>query len=190
VCLRRAGYSEVRDEMLRRVGAILRRVAASYDAPLVSVPISRHPKELDAHVIARSLQLPERDSNQPETPRDVVLRIQHCRLVVTGSYHAAVFALALGIPAIGLAQSGYYVDKFVGLNDQFEGCCPFVVLDEDDIEERLEHVIRRCWDDADDLRPILIQASERQLEQGWAAYRRFYELVEARRRGAAVALPR
>jgi polysaccharide pyruvyl transferase WcaK-like protein len=190
LCLRRARYSEVPDEMLRRVGAILRRVAASYNCPLVSVPISRYAKELDANVIAQSLQLPEPDSNQPETPRDVVRRIQHCRLVVTGSYHAAVFALALGIPAIGLAQSGYYIDKFAGLNDQFDGCCPFVVLGEDESEERLEQAIRRSWDDADDLRTSLIQASERQLEQGWAAYRRFHELVEARRRGAAVTPPR
>ena len=33
---------------------------------------------------------------------------------VTGSYHAGVFALAQGIPVVGLLQSAYYEQKFIG----------------------------------------------------------------------------
>ena len=30
------------------------------------------------------------------------------RLVITGSYHAGVFALAQGVPVLALAKSAYY----------------------------------------------------------------------------------
>ena len=48
-----------------------------------------------------------------------ITTIARCRLVVTGSYHAALFALSMGVPAIGIATSRYYEDKFLGLADQF-----------------------------------------------------------------------
>ena len=38
-----------------------------------------------------------------------------CRAIVTGSYHAAVFSLALGVPAVCLTKSPYYHAKFGGL---------------------------------------------------------------------------
>ena len=46
-----------------------------------------------------------------DTPRQVIERIAECRVMVTGSYHGAVFALAQGIPVVALARSPYYVAK-------------------------------------------------------------------------------
>jgi polysaccharide pyruvyl transferase WcaK-like protein len=47
--------------------------------------------------------------------------VSRCRVVVTGSYHAGVFALAQGIPVVATAASRYYHDKFSGLADLFGG---------------------------------------------------------------------
>lgn len=48
-------------------------------------------------------------------------RLRRCSLVVTGSYHTAVFALGSGIPAVGLIGSEYYARKFAGLHSFFPG---------------------------------------------------------------------
>jgi polysaccharide pyruvyl transferase WcaK-like protein len=54
-------------------------------------------------------------------------------VVVAGSYHAAVFALSQGIPVVALVKSPYYVNKMVGLGDQFGAGCEIVRLDEGDV---------------------------------------------------------
>ena len=46
--------------------------------------------------------------SRASTIDDVLTAIADCRVVVTGSYHAAVFALSMGVPAVGLAASRYY----------------------------------------------------------------------------------
>ena len=72
----------------------------------------------------------------PATPEAVIRQIQRCRLVITGSYHAAVFALAMGIPTIGLAKSTDYIDKFMGLSALFgEGCETVVLNEQNSIQE-------------------------------------------------------
>ena len=50
-----------------------------------------------------------------ETPQLVIDRVGECKVVVTGSYHGAVFALAQGIPVVALVKSPYYVNKMAGL---------------------------------------------------------------------------
>jgi colanic acid/amylovoran biosynthesis protein len=100
---------------------------------------------------------------------------------VTGSYHAGVFALAQGIPAIGLVASSYYVDKFLGLRDQFGEGCTAVMLDADDLAGALEAAIEEAWAQEPGVRAQLVAAGERQLEEGRAAYHRLFEIVESAR---------
>jgi polysaccharide pyruvyl transferase WcaK-like protein len=173
--LRVARYSEVDERQITAVGGVLRRLGSSFNAQLVPVPISFYWNERDADVIAGALgDTGERDL--PETPTAVIERIQSCRVIVTGSYHAGVFALAQGIPAVGLASSTYYVDKFMGLADQFDGHCSVVMLDEKGFEERLEDAVTRAWMAADDLGPKLIAAADRQLQSAEFAIRRLHDL--------------
>ena len=46
-----------------------------------------------------------------DSPMQMIRKIQRCRLIVTGSYHPAVFALAKGIPAIALVKSVTYINN-------------------------------------------------------------------------------
>jgi polysaccharide pyruvyl transferase WcaK-like protein len=185
VSLRVARYANFHDGDLREVEDALRRAAAAFAAPLVPVPISHQPNEQDADVIARLL--PESDALPPgglSAPLAVIEQVRRCRVVVTGSYHAAVFALAQGIPAVGLAGSDYYVDKFLGLADQFGGGCALVTAGESSpLGERLMLAIEEMWESADELAPRLLQAAARQVDQGRAAYGRLPELVAASKRG-------
>lgn len=175
--VRVARYSEVGERALASVGRAVRRAAARYGAELVPVPISSEAKERDAAVIAGLLGAEGVGPDQLTTPAAVVEQVGRCRVVVTGSYHAAVFALAQGIPAVGLAASGYYVHKFLGLADQFGGGCALVRLDANGLDERIDTAIDQAWTSAPRLAPRLLEAAERQLEQSREAYRRLKAIV-------------
>ncbi len=109
----------------RAVAAAGRRLAV----PLQPIAISAVPGEEDAAALAGVFDGVE-DIGAPEVPtlNDVLAATARCRVVVTGSYHAAVFALSIGVPAIGLAASRYYEDKFLGLAEQFGEGCEVVML--------------------------------------------------------------
>src|SRR4029077_7248596 len=108
----------------------------------------------------------------PISPEALIQEIQRCRLVVTGSYHAGVFALASGIPTIGLAKSQYYVDKFLGLSALFGDGCETVLLGDHDFARNLEAAIARLWTTAEQVRPSLLREAARQVQLGHEAYRR------------------
>src|SRR5262249_45904196 len=113
-------------------------------------------------------------------PKDTIANVGQCRIVVTGTFHTAVFALSQGIPAGGPAQSPMYREKFGSLADQFGPGCQALTLDDPDLENKLTNAIDAAWQAAERLRPELLSAAERQIAMGRAAYRRIYELVTAR----------
>lgn len=176
--LRRARYSGVDGSVAEELAAEAARAAERYSTEVVPVPISIHPDERDADLAAKLLGTSVED--KPETPVDVVRVIQRCRVVVTGSYHAAVFALAQGIPAVGLTRSPYYEAKFLGLQRQFEGLLGIVSLGEPDVGPRLSTAIDSAWEHADESRPQLLERAREQIEAGRAAYRHLFDLVSGR----------
>lgn len=173
-------YSGVDTRMLDRIREAVRGASASLGAPLIPVPISHVPGEEDIRSIAKLM-----DSNDPEltlaaglkTPVEVIRQIQRCRLVVTGSYHAGVFALASGIPVVGLARSSYYRDKFLGLADMFAVGCETVMLDEPDCPIALHDAVHRLYASAQTIRPRILSSAETQIAAGHSCYRRIRELV-------------
>jgi polysaccharide pyruvyl transferase WcaK-like protein len=175
VNLRVARYSRVDSAMLAEVGAAIRDAASRHHADAVPVPISWHPREADAAVIAK---LVRGSGEHADTARDDIFeRIRQCRVVATGSYHAAVFALSQGVPAVALTNSDYYDAKFQGLQDQFEFGPQIVRLDDSQLALRLSAAIDEVWESAEEMRPRLLQRAERQVEQGRAAYRALRDIV-------------
>jgi polysaccharide pyruvyl transferase WcaK-like protein len=115
-------------------------------------------------------------------PRDVAARVSRCRVLVTGAYHLAVFALAQGIPVVGLTASRYYDDKLLGLAEMF-GCGLTVVrLDEPDLEAHLSAAIRATWAKAERLREPLRSSADEQVHASRHAFEQVFELVEAAQR--------
>jgi len=193
VNLRVASYSEVDVSDLEVVRAVLRNAAEKYSVPLIPLPILLDDtsgfQESDAKIIGQVVaghEISDEDQNV-NTPIRLLEQVRRCRIVVTGSYHAGVFALAQGIPVVGLAKSAYYVDKLLGLADQFGAGCKFVFLGDEQVREKLIIEIDNAWKSAERVRPHLLEAARVQIKLSRAAYRRIYELVASRR--APVCLP-
>ena len=79
--------------------------ASRLGAAVVQLPMSVHPHQHDRESMASALgAAPE----PPDSPAAAVERAGRCRVVATGSYHAGLFALAQGVPAVCFSRSPYY----------------------------------------------------------------------------------
>lgn len=181
--LRIANYSEIGNDLLETVRSTLQDAAAKKGVPLYPTPIEFYELNSDVQTIKELLVGYDDTSDGGEhlrTPVKVIKQIGKCRVVVTGSYHAGVFALAQGIPVIGLAKSEYYKDKFLGLANQFGAGCETVFLDDPQLREKLFDNINTAWQQAEKLRPQLLEAARQQIELGYTAYQKVYKLVKSR----------
>jgi polysaccharide pyruvyl transferase WcaK-like protein len=183
--VRRAGYVELATEDLTAIASAIKSFLSTHEVEIVAVPTSRHPTEGDlglAVSLAQMAGAPLHDPRELTTPEEAVQQIATCRVLVTGSYHAAVFALAQGIPAVCLALNPYYEQKFLGLSDLFgEGGCLVVSRDSDGKFPHLADALRRAWETADQNRHELLAAASAQVETGRAAYARIRQIVGERR---------
>jgi polysaccharide pyruvyl transferase WcaK-like protein len=183
--LRVAEYSGLDSHGFNTIRAVLQTTAQKLNAPLLPVPISRNQcdNELsDSMAIQRLLQGYDDaidDGWSLDTPLQVIQQVGRCRVVVTGSYHAGVFALSQGIPVISLVKSQYYADKFLGLADQFSVGCEVLRLDDPQVAQNLSSSIHHAWIQAEQLRPQILAAAERQIKLGYQAYQQVYQLVGA-----------
>ncbi|MDZ8077970.1 MAG: polysaccharide pyruvyl transferase family protein [Nostoc sp. DcaGUA01] len=185
--LRVSKYSSISLTILEIVRSALQEVAKSQDAQLIAAPISRFYykgyEDSDSMTIQKLLNGYENTADAGQyldTPSKVIEQIGQCRVVVTGSYHAGVFALAQGIPVVCLAKSEYYIDKFLGLADQFGIGCTVVLLNDRHLREKLIISIDAAWKSAEHIRPQLLDAAKKQIQLGHDAYKRVYELVQSR----------
>jgi colanic acid/amylovoran biosynthesis protein len=155
VNLRVAPYSGLGEDDVERVGRALRE----HGAPLTPIPISAEDCAPIGRIVGQSI-------GAPRTVADVLGVLPGCRAVVTGSYHAAVFALSMGIPAVALARSAYYIAKFRGLASQFGSACRVVLTSGPELREAIDD----AWSSAAEARPELLDAARRQIALGEAAF--------------------
>jgi len=179
--VRRAEYAGVDDSTVGELRGVLRDAAARLHTHLLPVPISHRHGGLDAQTNRALLQDidPASDGGAALlTPADVIRQVGRCRLVVTGSYHAGVFALAQGVPVVGLVNSTYYADKFLGLADMFGCGCEVVRVGDGAFAHALGDAIDRGWASADEIRLPLLAAAAEQVQLGYFAYRELKALIE------------
>jgi len=182
--LRVASYSMTGATHMDTIQSALKEAKVRYDVALVSLPVLSRGTNADHETIEKLLPTADGRIGCHEVlddPADLIERIGHCRVVVTGSYHAGVFALAQGIPVIGLANSPYYVSKFQGLADQFGAGCEVVLLDGECLRERLAGAIDRAYASAERMRPQLLESAERQISAGRSFYQELAALSTSRR---------
>lgn len=187
VNLRVSNYSAVSEGIVARLREPLLQIASELGMPFRVIPISRLPDEADAAQVERLLDgyAPvEYPDSAVDSPLRVIEEIGHCRIVITGSYHAGVFALSQGIPVIGLVASDYYQWKFDGLAHQFGDGCRVLRLAAPTLALDLQTMFRELWDGAADLRPALLRVAERQREASRSAYAHVASLLRQRLEGA------
>lgn len=180
--LRVASYSEIDKDFIEKLRPVFQKFAKGHDAPLLPVPIAVHPYARDHQTIRQLLAGFDDHSDGGlalDTPLKVIKQVGRCRVVVTGAYHAAVFALAQGIPVVCLSKSPYYDAKFRGLEDHFGPGCETVSLNDPHAVEKIADAIERAWRSAETVRLPLQQAALRQIELSLGAYERVRGLLDS-----------
>jgi colanic acid/amylovoran biosynthesis protein len=181
--LRFAGSAETAEDDIEIVRPVLQSFAKRHAVAIIPVPIAIHHPIRDDLAMGKLLagfDGPSDEGLTPDSPLKVIKLAGRCRVVVTGAYHAAVFALAQGIPVVGLAKSPYFISKMRGLEDQFGLGCETVDLNEPDLAEKLDAAIERAWQSAEKVRVPLQEAARRQIELSRSAYERVKDLVISR----------
>jgi len=179
LCLRVANYSKVGNAVREAVGCVVRDVAGELNAGLVPLIVSEHGSE------DRRSTLPLLDGYNKRrrpigrfgTADELARQVAACRLLVTGTYHVAVFALSQGIPVVSLSTSVYYDDKFYGLAEMFGTGLTVVHLEDQDLPNILTRAIGDLWDAAPALRKPLQQKAIEQIAASKEAFERISRLV-------------
>jgi colanic acid/amylovoran biosynthesis protein len=180
--LRVASYAGVATNAIENVGSVLQEFARLHGVSLLPIPIAFHESAHDHDTIRQLLAGLDDESDGGlalNTPRMLIEQTARCRIVVTGAYHAAVFALAQGIPVVCLFNSHYYQTKFEGLEDLFGPGCAIVGLSDPDLRGRLTIAIEEAWDSAEGVRSPLLQSARSQVERSHGAYQRVKNLLQS-----------
>ena len=163
------------EEQYRAIYGALDRSSRALGAPLFPIHTSAGDMRLFRDALAPDLEWPA----DPPTPREVIDSIAGCRLVVTFSYHAAVFALSQGIPTIGLVRNPFSRVRFAGLADAFGAGLNILSFSDPRLADTLERTICEFWDSAADHQPALLESAHRQIERTHSAYDLFHRNVHA-----------
>jgi len=162
VNLRVSWYSDIKSNMLDSLKRPLQSAACEVGAPLVAVPISRHPDEDDSgicHVLFDGYDNVAEPAHDLTLVEGMIEEVGRCRVMITTSYHGGVFALAQGIPVVAWLKSKYFAAKLYGLANQFGVGCEVVTLEEKDWEARLKSAILSAWRACGELRPRLLESA-------------------------------
>jgi colanic acid/amylovoran biosynthesis protein len=170
VNLRRAKYAGTSQKTEDQVSIAISQITAILQTEPVVIPIGFDDRdfEVGARLVGRTYngggQLDISDAIRVES---------ECRVVLTGSYHAAVFALSQGIPAVCVVASEYYRQKFNGLAALFGSGCIVVEANSSTFQSELVSGVMSAWKAAENLRPQLLLAAKAQVETSRSVYRRF-----------------
>lgn len=175
--IRIAAYADLNDIDVQRIRSAIGRVLERLQVKPLIVPIAIGPSGDEARTRSLIPECEVDESLPASDPIDVIRRAGACRLVITGSYHAGVFALSQGIPVIGLAASDYYRDKFNGLRGQFGTACVVVDPHSDDLDNELSEVAEQLWTNAEATRDATLAAAERQIDLSREVYRELAQLI-------------
>lgn len=188
VNLRLSSYSGVLPDTARSVFVLLNEIALQVRTTVVPVPISFYDGESDVDRVLEFADVSEHEAavaKAIETPDAVARQAGRCRVVVTGSYHAGVFALSQGISVVGVAATSYYADKFYGLQEQFPDGCATVTLNRSGALEQLRQTVMERWDEAPQARDKLLASASSQIAASRSAYQEWCRSILERMANAA-----
>lgn len=180
VCLRVTAYAPVSHEACETVGRVVRAAAAERDSALVPLIIAEYRSQDRRSTLpivrgGASVVPPPHRYAVPET---VAKQVSRCRVLVTGAYHLAVFALSQGIPVVALSSTRYYDDKFLGLGDMFGRGLTLLHLDDPCLDTLMADAVRESWNHAEELREPLRARARDQIASSADAFERVSSLIK------------
>jgi len=164
VSLHVAQYTRLHELLAAPLQAALAHVAA----PTIALPIRRDHDARAARVIAAILGIPTIALPSTRALREAV---GACRVVLSTTYHGAVFALAQGAAVVGVYGSSYYREKLVGLVADFPGSMQALDARGASFAALLHDALAAAWQDAPHQRPTLVSQVERWISTSRAAWR-------------------
>lgn len=174
--IRAADYAGIGRPTSVTIGKYVIAAARELGAPIVALPVSRCPTTSDRAAIRECLARgPESLAAAPDlsSPAQLIAASASCRAVVTSSYHAAVFSLAQGVPAVCLSNSGYYDAKFAGLRALFPAACQVISLTDRNPAGAFSRALSRAWDPPAGARRAAREAAAGQRAAARSAYAAF-----------------
>jgi len=179
--LRVADYAGVDSSDAQVISSLLLRSARDLAAPIETLPVSSQPADSDVAAIDALVGGAggRNDFSSEWLPTTDALAISaaNCRAIVTGSYHAAVFGLAQGVPAVCLTKSAYYDAKFAGLKTLFPTACTVISVAEPNFGIRLTKAIADAWHLPRTAREAALHSAISQRESGRKAYTRLRNIT-------------
>lgn len=180
--LRNHAYNIVEAGQFEAVRGVLRAFMKAHQAPLVPAPISNYtPGDAEAiRELLRGIDNASSGGRELDSPETLLPRIASCRVMLTGSYHTAVFALSMGIPAICLTRSSHYQHKMTGLLDMFASDVAGRVISLDDpaLADKLTTALASAWENAPHERAALLEKARKQITLGENAYARMFDIID------------
>lgn len=180
ISVRVSSYAGVDFAAAAAIGDVVLETASELGVPIMGLPVSQH--AADAGVL-RALLRQKKDTvnvivDDLGSPEALVSAAAKCRLIITGSYHAAVFGLAQGVPTVCLIKSSYYDAKFGGLQASFPGACIVVPLDAPDALAGLRAAIKRGLQLPSSARAAARDTATQLREAGREAYTLFRSKID------------
>jgi colanic acid/amylovoran biosynthesis protein len=184
VSMRVAHYTQIGANHIGNMRASLHAAARKFSASLISIPISSSYQESDTTQINKLLHgYSPKTANwrKFETPLEVIRRTGKCKVVVTSTYHGAIFALGQGIPVVGVAKSDEYFDKLSELADEFPSGIHVLRLNTERFPDQLLSAINSAWSIAEEVRPSLLENAIRQINWSRAGYQRLQDMMHTKK---------
>lgn len=191
LCVRVADYSPVSANALEAIRLAVHEAAGEHNAPLAPLVIAefRNQDRRSTLPLVRGYRPTLPPPPRYAGPHAVAAQVSRCRVVVTGAYHLAVFALSQGIPVVALTSSAYYNDKFAGLRAMFGDSAnnagmtvvalDIAAMETAGLRDHLVGVIRAAWDQAPTVRDPLIARADAQIAEGQRAFKRVVSLIKS-----------
>jgi polysaccharide pyruvyl transferase WcaK-like protein len=177
--LRVAPYTALDERRIETIRSVLLKSANKFHAKIIIAPIDVNDKDKKyTEKVVKGYSQFSSSWRKFELPLEVIKRISHCRIMISGTFHGAVFALGQGIPVVAFTNSVEYFNKLSGLSAEFGEGCQVINLADEISEEKLLKAIDFTWASADQLRPQLLDNAKRQIDMGNAAYKKIYSLLD------------
>ena len=175
--IRNADYAQVGPDKMEDACRAVEQLAGALATKVAIVEISE--TEDSPASIRRLADHAERSNGSSPSELDQVLdRIATCRVMVTCSYHAAVFALAMGIPVVAMYSSAYYEHKLHGVADQFSAGCIVLDMNASTFAADLVGATQELWHMDQTAREALRRRGVEQAELSENAYGRFGQICD------------
>lgn len=176
VNIRLANYAGEIEPHLSEIANLIEQIANDEKSIIIPVPVHIGDSFRDLRAVTKMCQINKSEVENARnitTPALLVQQISRCRIVITGSYHAGVFALSQGIPVVALVGSDYYAAKFYGLINQFEGGGEIVNIESDNFIETLRNAIVKSLAFPEKEKAKLIEKAKEQSDLSKNVWKRF-----------------